>query len=110
MYSHCHRFMHVESANNSHYGGDKHCQTQYTTRLHLRGSQIRLLPGNQIRERESWEDEGILYTAGNPEKKYRFLTLASLELNTLFFGGVDSDGMMEGIPLSFFWNSLACIF
>ena len=47
---------------------------------------------------------------GKSRKKYRFLTLASLELNTLFFGGVDSDGMMEGIPLSFFWNSLACIF
>jgi hypothetical protein len=27
-----------------------------------------LLPGNQIRERESWEDEGILYTGGNPKK------------------------------------------
>jgi len=81
---------------------DKHRQTQYTTRLHLCGS--------QIRERDSWEDEGILYTGGNPgEKKYRFLALPSLELNTLFLG-TDSDGMMEGIPLSFFWNSLACIF
>jgi len=45
---------------------DAHRQTQ--TRLHLRGSQIRLLPGNQIGERESWEDEGILYTRGNPKK------------------------------------------
>jgi len=25
-------------------------------------------------------------------------------------GWADSDGMMEGIPLPFFWNSLACIF
>ena len=40
---------------------DKHRQTQYTTRLHLCGS--------QIRERDSWEDEGILYTGGNPGGK-----------------------------------------
>jgi hypothetical protein len=67
-----------------------------------------LLPGNQIRERESWEDAGILYTGGkSEEKKYRFLALSSLELNT-FFWGVDSDGMMEGMPLYFFWNSVAC--
>ena len=56
----------------------------------------------------SWEDEGILYTRGNPKKSTAFWR--SHLWNWTRFLGADSDGMMEGIPLSFFWNSLACIF
>jgi hypothetical protein len=65
---------------------DTYLQTQYTTRLRLRGSQIRLLPGNQITERENCEDEEILYTRRNLKKIKSAAPLSSLELNALFWG------------------------
>jgi len=72
---------------------DTRRQTQYTSRLPLRGSQIRLLPGNQIRERESWEDEGILYTGGNPKKKVPLSGARISGTEHFFFGGGGQTGM-----------------
>jgi hypothetical protein len=67
-----------------------------------------LLPGNQIREREAGKTKGF-YILGEIRKKVP-LSGARISGTEHVFWGADSDGMMEGIPLSFFWNSLACIF
>jgi hypothetical protein len=100
--------MHVESANNSHNGGQTSPNAIYNPlTLTWQSDQIVTWQPDK-RTRKLGRRRDYIYR-GKSEKKYRFLALASLELNTLFLGA-DSDGMMEGIPLSFFWNSLACIF
>lgn len=83
---------------------DTHRQTQYTTWLHLRTWQpdqiVTWQPDKRTRKLGRRRD--FIYW-GKSEKSTAFWR-SHLWKWTRFFGS-DSDGMMEGIPLPFFWNS-----
>jgi len=87
MCSHCHHFMHVQIANNSYYGGHTSPNAIYKpVTLTWQPDQIVTWQPDK-RTRKLGRRRDFIYWGKSEKKKYRFLALASLELNTFFLGG-----------------------